>query len=92
MTYRNEVAAHLSVMLRALPSADQASEMAECESVANGYLSLSPNRATPEAFAQDLTSGLSRLIEIDEPKRLALSAESPIELVMNLLPSDGHLD
>jgi hypothetical protein len=31
-------------------------------------------------------------VEKDQRNRLAMSAETPSELVTNLLPSDGHLD
>lgn len=91
-TYPAEVSAHLSKMLAELPTADRKAEMSECERVANGHLNASPRRESPEQFSEDLVSGLRTLIEKDSKYRNAVNAESPTDLVLRLLPSDGHLE
>lgn len=94
--YLDEVSTKLSGLLAELPKAERDSEMAECQSAAesSGFLNSTPRTDSPQTFVQDLLSdpGMSRLVEQDSKNKVALSAESPSELVLNLLPSDGHLD
>ena len=92
--YLDEVTNKLAGLLSDLPKADQESEMASCEMAANGYLNGSPSRESPAAFSNDLFSdpSMANLVAKDANSRNALSAESPSELVLNLMPSDGHLD
>lgn len=95
MQYQEQVSEKLTSMLAALTPDDRASEMDECEAAANGYLNASPRRDSASLFSQDLLSapGMSDLVTKDGTNgKLAMSAETPSELVMNLLPSDGHLN
>lgn len=91
--YLDEVTAHLSKMLTELPESDRHQEMSEIEATANGYLNLTPRRTSPATFSADLFSDpdMKHLVAKDE-YRLAMSAETPSELVNNLMPNDGHLD
>jgi hypothetical protein len=95
MEYIDEVSNHLTKMLKALPKEDAESEMSECEAIANnnGYLNSWPSHESPEKFVQQMFDdpGMRHLTRQDR-YRLAMSAETPSELVMNMLPSDGHLD
>jgi len=91
MQYLDEVTNKLSGLLSELPKDERENEMAECESRANGYLNSNPRHDNPALFSLDLLSALRPLVEKDK-NRLAMSAESPSELVSNLMPSDGHLD
>lgn len=96
MDYKTEVTARLTLMLREMPKDDQQTEMQACESVAtaSGFLDSTPRRDSPQMFSLDLVNdpAMSRLVEKDRANRLAMSAESPVELVTNLMPSDSHLD
>jgi hypothetical protein len=94
--YLDEVSTHLRKLLSGLPKAEQAAEMDECESVASasGYLNSTPRDESPERFTHDLfaDSGMKMLVEKDSENRNAIGAESPSDLVLRLMPSDGHLD
>jgi hypothetical protein len=92
-SYLDQVTAHLASLLEQVPVEERAYEMARCEHLANGNLSVNPRRTSPQEFSEDLFSdyGMRHLVRKDE-YRWALSAESPQELITNLLPNDGHLD
>ena len=92
--YLSEVSKHLTSLLAGLPKQEQASEMSECVAAANGYLNSNPRTESAEAFSLDLFNdpGMISLAEKDAGNRLAMSAETPNELVVNLMPSDGHLE
>jgi hypothetical protein len=49
-----------------------------------------PLRRMEECLFND--PGMGMLVDKDETYRNALGAESPSDLVLRLLPSDGHLD
>lgn len=93
-SYQDNVSERLTSLLTELPPDDRESEMSECEAVATWYLNLHPSHASPAQFSEDLFSdpSMKMLVRHDQNFRLALGAETPSALVMNLLPSDGHLD
>lgn len=92
--YLDDVKSKLTEMLTALPTPERESEMDEVVATVSDHLSESPRRLTPESFAKDLFKDpqMISLVNADEKNKLAMSAETPSELVTNLLPSDGHLD
>lgn len=95
--YLDKVRNHLIGLLRDLPTEEERREaMVECVKLGwnHGYLNSYPREENPEIFSADLfaDSSMRLLVSWDVDKKLAISAESPGELVMNLMPSDGHLD
>jgi hypothetical protein len=92
--YLDEVTRATDRLLTALPVPDRESEMDEVEATANGFLNLTPDRQQPGEVQPGSVQRPAdeRLVEKDQRNRLAMSAETPSELVTNLLPADGHLD
>lgn len=90
-----EIESRLAQLLNDTPEPDQQAAMLECVRLANGYLSVDPSRDSPEEFSSDLMSdqGIKRLVQKAEAQGFNPgSAESPSELILGLLPSDGHLE
>jgi hypothetical protein len=76
---------------------DQQDEMSACETTAYkaGYFQSNPRRDNPVVFSRDLLedSCIKMLLKKDEDNgKNALGAESPTDLVLRILPSDGHLE
>ena len=97
MQYRAEVTSKLTSLLSDLSKTDRDAEMENCVSMAEsaGYLNSTPRTDSAATFSEDLLSdpGMNELVEKDAANgRNALGADSPSEVVANLLPSDGHLD
>lgn len=94
MPYLDDVTKHLTELLTALPVPERESEMEECEAASKWHRNLTPEHLNPATFSRTLFSdpGMIVLVEQDERNRLAMSAETPSELVTNLIPSDGHLE
>lgn len=94
--YIDELANRLTLLLGELPARDRLSSMDECETQAfnSGYLTSTPNSDNPSQFAYTLFAdpGMRLLAARDAARRNAAHAESAIDLVLRLLPSDGHLD
>lgn len=71
------------------------SAMVECDRLAEktGYLTRSPDHSSPEAFSRDLIEGMRVMVDqAMEQEYDPQTAESAEDLVLRLLPSDGHLD
>lgn len=92
--YLDEVSQRLTNLLSELPRAEQVQEMSECAAAAGDYLNVQPDYDSPEKFSRSIFSDptMANLVDKDSENRLAMSAEIPNELVMNLKPSDGHLE
>jgi hypothetical protein len=95
--YVDQVIEHLTKMLNDLPEPYRREAMVEVEALAyhNNLETEDPslNKSSPEAFVQDLMTSrvLVRLLMKDE-YRSAVHAESPEDMILRLLPSDGHLE
>lgn len=87
--------AKMTALLLELPTSERLPAMAECEQLANGNLQAELTRSSPQAWAADLMSqpGLKRLAKAAERSGTNPQfAESPQDLILRLLPSDGHSD
>jgi hypothetical protein len=91
----DRVEKHLTELLRDLPPEDQVPAMLEVERTADEYLQSQPSHRSPEAFSQDLMSDQSIRSLVRRSQHSGLNpqfAESPLDLILRLLPSDGHLE
>jgi hypothetical protein len=94
---RETLAEKMSALLSAEPTPDQQSQMSAVVNLLedNGFPAGDPNMTSPAAFSRDLflTGALGQLVEnAIETKFDPEGAETPEDLVLRLLPSDGHLD
>ena len=94
--YLDEVSERLTSLLKELPKAEQSEQMDELERWAfdSGYFNSNPRRNSPELYSFDLFTdpGMAELVNLDSENRNAVGAEDPVDMVLRLLPSDGHLD
>ena len=69
--------------------------MAECNRIAfqSGCLNSNPRRGSADLYSLDLLSdpSMRELAEQDSKYRRAVRTESPTDMVLRLMPSDGHL-
>lgn len=85
-------------LIRTTPPEERPYQMKECERLLEdaGFLIGSPRNETPRAFAQDLfltNPGTTPLVQQAIKMQFnPESAETPDDLILRLLPSDGHLD
>ena len=94
---RESLAQKMSALLSAEPPQEQREQMSAVVRLLedNGYPTGAPATSNPQKFSSDLflTGALPRLVE----NAIATNfdpegAETPEDLVLRLLPSDGHLD
>jgi len=95
-SYLDQVIERFTALLKDIPPDDLAHWMNECEVCAfhSGYLNSTPRTGSPELFAQDFfaDTGMRWLVRQDAEWKNAVGAEDAVELVLRLLPSDGHLE
>ncbi len=95
---KDRLSSRMESLLLNLPRAEQQDQMAECVRVleASDFETSSPDRSSPERFARDLLQNgpsATRLAELAVRQKFnPASAESPEDLILRLLPSDGHLE
>jgi hypothetical protein len=93
---RLALAARLETLLLELPKEDRDSEMLNALSILEqAGIYLDPTRESPRAFARELflSPSLTSLMRQAAANQFnPESAESPEELVLNLTPSNGHLE
>ena len=94
---RERLAQRLVEMLSASPLSEQNGQMFAVESLLenNGFPVGEPSRKNPRAFARDLflSGALATLVEMAlEADYSPETAESPEDMILRLVPSDGHLE
>jgi hypothetical protein len=94
MDYLDEVTNKLTELLKAIPASDRAEEMDEMEATAGEYLNLTPRRDRLWEYSLDLFSdpNMRELVSRDKELRNVVNAESPVDMILRLIPSDGHLE
>jgi hypothetical protein len=95
---REQLSARLAQLLKELDPEDRKDTMSDIETTLRdasllGWGSI-PSQKTPEAFSQDLFRMTAPWLmnTAEEQGYDGTSAESPMDLVLRLMPSDGHLD
>ncbi len=90
--YLQQVEKRLTTLLTDVPPTDRSETMSELVRIAGDHLSDNPSRENPARFSREMFEdlGMKRLAEKDAEHRHAMSAETPEELVTNLIPSYGH--
>lgn len=93
---QERLAARLEAMLSELPPDQREATMMDCETILEngGIATGNPSRKTPRGFSRSLfLSNPSVAALVAKTKDLnPNNAESPQDLILALLPSNGHLD
>jgi hypothetical protein len=89
-----KLARKMELLLNEVPREERGGVMYECVSLAGDYLYSQPSYTDPQSFSESLFSdhGIRHLARNPRNARNALAAESPQEVILWLLPSDGHLE